>query len=331
MKLASIPASIFARYYAEEEFVDRFAHRPQGALDVIIPVLNTNELWRKNLISIYREIPVNRLIIGNAGCTDDTIATAKNFPRVEVHDHSAFKTLGYSVRELIKAVETEWFTYVHADVYLPDGWFDTMRAHQSEFDWFGCPMRLTVLMEYLHVHPDRPYAGSQMGRKAALAGGLDRIDDDYVYRQEDFVFARIVEDGGFRHGKIEDTFHYHQVMPPIYGAGARVRKLKRVDFSVEETQAEELHAVVTQLRGTIKYLRPDAFQIRAVEANLLKLKQLGKFDFDEFIAWVGRENPEWLPHIPRPLRRLQRYQELARSGFKAMARHGLEYLLHKLS
>src|SRR6266481_5981299 len=112
-----MPRSIFARYYASEALVDRFAQVPDGAgaMDVIIPVHNSNEVWEKNLISIYREIPVNRLLIGNGGCTDDSIAIAKQFPRVEVHDHSSFKTLGYSVRELIKAVETEWFAYLHAD------------------------------------------------------------------------------------------------------------------------------------------------------------------------------------------------------------------------
>ncbi len=328
-----MPRSIFARYYASEALVDRFAQVPDGAgaMDVIIPVLNSNELWEKNLISIYREIPVNRLLIGNGGCTDDTIAIAKQFPRVEVHDHSSFKTLGYSVRELIKAVETEWFAYLHADVYLPEGWFDIMRRHQSEFDWFGCPMRLTVLMEYLHVHPHRPYAGSQIGRKAAFVGGLDRIDDDYVYRQEDFVFARIVEDGGFRPGKVEDTFHYHQVMPLLYGSGERVRKLKSVDFSVEATPAEELHEAETQLRGTIKYLRPTLFQIGAVEANLRTLQKLGKIDLDEFVEWVRRTNPQWLPHVSLLWRRMYRYRMLAGHGFKALVRRGLEYLLHKLA
>jgi hypothetical protein len=79
-----MPDSIFALYYADEAFVDRFLQRPEGAIDIIIPVLNTNKLWEKNLISFYREIPVNRLIIGNGGCNDDTVAIAKRFPRVEV-------------------------------------------------------------------------------------------------------------------------------------------------------------------------------------------------------------------------------------------------------
>src|SRR5262249_30841888 len=152
----------------------------------------------------------------------------------------------------------------------------------------------------------------------------DRIDDDYVYRQEDFVFARLVEDAGFRHGKTEDIFHYHQVMPLLYGESERVRKLKSIDIAVEATLAEELHSAETQLRGTIKYLRPDDFQIRAVQANVLKLKELGQFDFDQHIAWVARTNPEWLPHITRPASRIQRYGAIARTGLKAMIRHGLQ-------
>jgi hypothetical protein len=327
---ASIPGSIFARYYAPEMFTDRFSDRPDGAIDVIIPVLNTNELWEKNLISIYREIPVNRLLIGDGGCRDETIAVAKKFPRVEVHDHSLFKTLGYSVKELIETVETEWFAYLHADVYLPAGWFDRMRSHQWEFDWFGCPMQVTVLAEYRHIDPDRPYAGAQMGRKAAFLNGLDKIEDDYVYRQEDFIFAGTVESGQYRHGRIEDTFHYHQVMPRLYGTAARTRSLKSVNIEMELTEAEEIHTAETQLRGTVKYLRPDKYQIRSVEANVLQLKRLNRFDFDEFIAWVAQTNPEWVPHIPRPMRRLQRYQALVRSGFKAIVRHVLQYLLYKL-
>ncbi len=311
--------------------MDRFSGQPDSAIDVIIPVLNSNELWEKNLLSIYREIPVNRLLIGDAGCSDATIAIASRFPRVEVHDHSAVKTLGYSVKELIKAVETEWFAYLHADVYLPEGWFDAMRGHQSEFDWFGCPMRITALAEYLHVHPHRPYAGSQLGRKAAFVGGLDRIDDDYVYRQEDFVFARIVEDGGFRHGKVEDTFHYHQVMPLLYGSGERTRKLKSIDISVETTPAEELHEAETQLRGTIKYLQPTLFQIGAVEANLRTLQRLGKIDLSEFIEWVRRTNPQWLPHVSQTWGRVHKYRFIAGHGVKALLRRGLEYLLHKLA
>jgi hypothetical protein len=291
------PQSIFGRYYAQEPFVDRYVTSSDGAVDIVIPVLHSNELWRSNLISIYREVPVHRLRLGDAGCKDETLTIAREFPRVEIYDHSSFKSLGYSVRELIKAVETEWFCYFHSDVYLPDGWFDVMRGHQQEYDWFGCPMRITSLLEFPLVDEARPYAGTQMGRKAAFAGGLDRIDDDYVYRQEDFVFAGIVEDGGFRHGKIEDTFHWHQVMQRAYGDTRRTRKFKQVTFDVEMAPEEELFTAETHLRGMIKYLKPNPYLVNAVEGNFRYLQSLGKLDPD-FHDWVGRTNPEWLSFLP---------------------------------
>src|SRR5678815_1931748 len=101
--------SIFQRYYRSETFEDRFARDPSGAIDVIIPVIHTNELWEKNLISIYRDVPVNRVLISDGGCKDNSLDIAKRFPRVTVLDHRHTKSLGYCLRLLIEAVATEWF------------------------------------------------------------------------------------------------------------------------------------------------------------------------------------------------------------------------------
>lgn len=176
--------SIFAQYYSDEPFVDRYAIDRTDAVDVIIPVIHTNELWRKNLISIYREIPVNRLILGDGGCIDGSIDLARQFPRVEVLDHHSFISLGYSLRHLIEAVETDWFVYLHSDVYLPPDWFAAMAVHRSDYDWFECDQRITVMADYkLDVANDaRAFSGSQMGRKATFAGVVSKIDDDFLYR-----------------------------------------------------------------------------------------------------------------------------------------------------
>src|SRR5262249_10579960 len=136
--------SIFGEYYSPHTFEDRLAQNSAGAIDVIIPIIHTNELWRANLTSIFREIPVRRLLIADGGCKDDSIAIARSFPRVEVFDHREYRSLGFSLRKLIEAVESEWFAYLHSDVYLPPGWFEAMKAHQKEYDWFGCPQRITA-------------------------------------------------------------------------------------------------------------------------------------------------------------------------------------------
>lgn len=286
--------SIFTEYYADTSFVDRFANDPKDAVDVIIPIIHSNELWKANLKSLYREIPINRLLIGDGGCIDDSIKIVKEFPRVQVFNHTEYKSLGYSIKKLIEEVETEWFIYPHSDVYLPEGWFDTMKGHQAQYDWFGCPMRVTVLAEYDHIDHIRPYAGSQMGRKAAFVEGLKAVDDDYVYRQEDFVFAQVVENYGGKVGAIEDTFHYHQMMRKDSKFG---RKIKGVSFNMELADEEKIREYETQARGVVKYLEPNTFQRTCVEDNVAALIEAKRTTFRQFKQWTRKVNPKWSKHI----------------------------------
>ncbi len=289
--------SVFRRYYQEPAFQDRILAAPQEGVDVIIPVIHTNEFWKANLLSLYREIPIHQLLIGDGGCIDDSLSIAATFPRVKILDHRNFKTLGYSIRKLMDQVQTEWFIYVHSDVFLPAGWFDAMKRHQSEYDWFGCPMQHTVMVEYQEDYGERPWAGSQMGRKAAFQAGLDRIDDDYVYRQEDYVFADIVKNAGYKEGRVDDTFHYHQT---IYKPSPWFRKVKSVKLDVEMSPEEDVRVWTMQTRGTIKYLQPATPQlIKWVRYGMCHLVDKQQLEMGEFRRWVKQTNPAWLPYIGR--------------------------------
>lgn len=292
--------SIFQQYYSELKFHDRFAENRNDAVTVIIPTVHTNELWRANLISIYREVPVKQLLIGDGGCIDDTLDIAKEFPRVVIHDHRNYKSLGFSIKKLIEAVETDWFIYLHSDVYLPSGWFDKMISHKGRYDWFGCRMQQTVMVEFDNDYGERPYAGSQIGRKAVFSDGLRQIDDDYVYRQEDFVFSDIVSKGGGKEGKIDDVFHYHQTIKkasPFWNP----TNIK-VTISQGLSKEEELRIWDTQFRGIIKYLKP-TYQWVINDAGygaytLIKMKAMTRADL---YAWVVEINPVWLPIVKRQL------------------------------
>lgn len=308
--------SIFRTYYSDVPFVDRFETQPDAGVDVIIPVIHTNELWRTNLFSLYREIPIHKLFIGDGGCIDNSIEVVKQFPRVEILDHRAYKSLGYSLRKLIEAVETEWFIYVHSDVYLPPGWFDTMQHHQPEYDWFGCPMKHTVMIQYEIPEEVRPYAGSQMGRKSAFMPRLETIDDDYVYRQEDFVLVDVIEKAGFKHGKIEDTFHYHQTM---YKPTPWVRKLRSVNLDLYVSPEEEVRNRTMQARGIIKYLEPNnpALVAEATMSiqRLFELGELTPANWPEFKQWVAQTNEKWLPFLPQQRPWKDRLRNTARNLF----------------
>ena len=300
--------SIFREYYTDIPFRDRFAENPDGAIDVIIPVIHTNELWEANLRSFYREIPIHRLLIGDGGCIDDSIAIAERFPRVTVLDHRAYKSLGFSIRGLIEAVTTEWFVYIHSDAYLPAGWFDAMRANQGRYDWFGCPMRHTVMVEYDVDYGERPWAGSQMGRRRAFEEHLGRIDDDYVYRQEDFVFADVVKRGGFTEGRVTDTFHYHQTMRK---PSPWARKVREVRINVEWSRDEEIRMLTMQGKGIVKYLEPDgAWVITDALGSAEQLIDLGVVTWPEYRRWVEATNPRWVPVLARGLRRRRMVKRL---------------------
>ncbi|HBB97296.1 MAG TPA: hypothetical protein DC054_18110 [Blastocatellia bacterium] len=308
--------SIFGAYYADVPFVDRFETQPDRSVDVIIPIIHTNELWKTNLFSLYREIPIHKLLIGDGGCIDNSIEIVKEFPRVEVFDHRSYKTLGYSIRKLIESVETDWFIYVHSDVYLPPGWFDVMQRHQADYDWFGCPMKHTVMVQYEIPEEVRPYAGSQMGLKSAFEAGLGSIDDDYVYRQEDFVLADLVEKAGFKHGKIEDTFHYHQTM---YKPTPWVRKVKSVNLNLYISPEEEVRNRIMQARGIIKYLQPNnpalIYEVSMSIDRLFELGELTPANWPDFKQWVAETNSKWLPHLPQQRPWKQRLRTMARSLF----------------
>jgi len=103
--------SIFEEFYSEESFVDRLKEKGEDGVDVIIPLLNTNELWKRNLYSFYREIPINRLLIGDGGCTDDSIEIALKFPRAKIFKQEHLGALGYKppAPETVQSWFKKWY------------------------------------------------------------------------------------------------------------------------------------------------------------------------------------------------------------------------------
>ena len=223
--------SIFSTYYMNKELNDRYNTRKKDAIDVIIPVLNTNELWEANLHSFYREIPINRLIIGDGGCNDSTIEIAKKFPRCEIVTMHG-TSLGYRIKKLIENVETVFFSYLHSDVYLPNNWFDNVYKYRNKFEWFETNRINTVMFQYLAGDENnfkRALSGSQFGNTEFMKKISSKIEDDYSYRQEDIIFSELVKEAGGLYHRINDTFHYHQIMNKI---GAEVPEYGDIKLTV---------------------------------------------------------------------------------------------------
>ncbi len=281
--------------FVGSEFVDRLKTDHENAVDVIIPLIHSNQFWTKNLNSIYREIPVKRLLISDGGCIDDSLVLLKDFPRVEIFDHTSYTSLGYCLRSLIEKVETEHFVYLHSDVLLTPGWFDQMYKHRSEYDWSESSQVtsffVNIPVDYTNYH--RPLSGGQLGRRAAFDRVLPKIDDDFLYRNEDLIFAELIKDTGGKYGRVEEALLYHQVMNK---RSRWERKISQFSISVTKSPEEEIREANMQARGLVKYVPPSNIQFKhGVIYSLRTLIDLDQTTYKEFIAWVATTpyGPEW--------------------------------------
>ncbi len=280
---------------AEPEMVDRFARDRANAVDVIIPVIHSNELWERNLKSIFREIPVNRLLISDGGCIDDSLVIARKFPRVEIFDHKAYTSLGFCLRALMEKVETEHFIYLHSDVFLTPGWFDEMYKHRANYDWYesGQVTSFLVNVPFDYSNYDRPLSGGQLGRRAAFQKVLPKVDDDFLYRNEDLIFAELIKNSGGTYGRVKEAVLYHQVMNK---RSKWERKITQFNISVSKSREEEIRETNMQARGLVKYMPPTNGNLtNAVIYSLRSLIALDQTSYKDFMEWVASTpyGPEW--------------------------------------
>ena len=262
MNLEPESVQLIRNLFHTHEFIDRAQREdPDKKIDVIIPVLHSNDLWRENLLSFYREIPINNLIIGDAGCIDDTISIVMNFPRVQIVNHTKISTLGASISDLISRVTSPKFAYLQSDVYLPSGWFEAMERSNEKYSWVGSPMQVVTMLDYkVDYSGTRPLAGAQLGETSAFKNLGEFIDDDFVYRQEDFVLEEFVKREGFQTGNCYETFHFHQVMRR-YTTGMKMN-VTSIAINLDESQKEKERVSNTQFFGLVKYCNPQRSDIR---------------------------------------------------------------------
>ncbi len=259
---------------------------------VIIPALHSTVFWKNSLVSYFKEIPIKELLIGDAGCEDGTIEIAKEFPRVKILDHTKFKTLGFSIRELIKEVKTEYFIYLQTDVFLPDGWFEEMKKHIKSFEWFGSGEKDVYIIEKDGDFRGRPWAGSQIGKTKFFYPGINQIEDDYVYRQEDYILAKIASQNGGRVGQVPETFHIHQIMQK---RSRFPRKILKFSLEWDITRDEDIRQWESQGKGIVKYLDPNDFQLaNELCFAYIKLRYLKAHNHRITLKWIYKTNKKWL-------------------------------------
>jgi len=284
-------------------FVDRREKEPEdAAIDVLMLTLDAASFLDRCLISLYREIPVRRLLVCDGGSKDCTIDILKKYPRVQTFIRPDIRTTGKATDFLFSQLETEWFVLIDADVELPPGWYDEMCKHKDRYDFMESSGR-TLAYHFYRDFPitrdanSRAYDFCFLGRKEAIKNYS--CDDDYIWRMIDFYLRQQIEKSGYRYGKVPTTYRIHHETERIPYKSDEEKKFYKVVYRFKEpewiiTDKEKWKRSMQKFAmGAVKYLDPE---FPLVKDDARARRPAG---FDKVIAllnrdWVAKNGPAWL-------------------------------------
>ncbi len=94
-------------------------------IDVVMLTKNSERLLRECISSVYRNVPVNMLIVIDGHSMDKTLQIVKEFQ--EKHGNVILVqgngTRGAARQKAMCMVKTDWFMFVDSDVVLSENWF----------------------------------------------------------------------------------------------------------------------------------------------------------------------------------------------------------------
>ena len=94
-------------------------------VDVVVLTKNSEKTLKKCLNSIYKNVPINQLIVVDGYSKDKTLEIIRKFNE-KYHNVVLFSekgTRGRARQKAIEAVTTKWFMFVDSDVILCNRWF----------------------------------------------------------------------------------------------------------------------------------------------------------------------------------------------------------------
>jgi glycosyltransferase involved in cell wall biosynthesis len=296
------------------ENVDRKVKEPNlEPLDVLLFTLDAEMYLERCLDTVYREIPVNKVIALDGGSKDRTLEILNKYPRMEIHVRPDIRTTGKGCEFSLGQVSTPWIVFMDADIELPEGWYDEMLKYRDKYDFFGCKR----IMHYEFYRVDqtsldmnkRPMGAPWLAKRDSLKNY--HVDDDYMWRATDILVRQVVEMNGYKFGKVSSTYHYHHTTDnPMYESDAEKRGSRLV---FQEPKMEILDRVNWEKRqddfrkAVVKYIDPEFIYPRNDEETL---KTLTKLDME----WVKKTNTKWYARLQQYRRKNHTFRRLRSVG-----------------
>jgi len=258
-----------------------------------------HDLFEKNLESWLKELPLNRVLLGvnNIKELQYCKEIAKRYPIVKLVKQLHFKTLGGCIKDLIERVNSKWFAFVHSDVLITPKAFKILEcymkddvgiveSHREHWEGNYTRVREDDVFFYLPINEasdyyyrNRAFSGLQLIRKKAIMSLVERLEDDYLYRNEDMIFHYECIKNGYKYAKTW-AMHIHQNINHVW-----------------TRNHEETHDM--QYRGFVKYTEPNEITITPCIAALKQLKHVHKYQIYNPLEFCYEHNSNWAFHVAK--------------------------------
>lgn len=251
-------------------------------IDVICPVYWINNSFLRNVVSWQTELPFRKIFLGinNSKLPMDSVN-----PSIEVIDQTHLRTLGACLVDLMKRVETEWFAFIHADVWVIPESFKRMNniidKNMGIMESEHIHLEDGVPKYYNYFKESRAYSGFQLIRKKAIESILDKIEDDYVYRNEDLIFQNVCNANGYGYAK------------------TRIKHLHQVSKNGKNTFSEkEIHDM--QWKGLVKYSPlQNNFMTKLIIGSIKHNVINFNLKKETVVKFINKNNPMWINVIEK--------------------------------
>ena len=201
-------------------------------IDVVVLTKNSEHLLNKCILSIYKNVPVNKLIVVDGFSTDGTLKIVSDFKErygnVEVLSINGSRA---RAREKgIDEVETDWFLFVDSDVILSRNWFEKVKSKMQGGVGAIWGVNIDVIPNLSNKH----FLNLQrmIARQCfALRGGThdtlirrDLVDGikipEHLHTYEDAFIMNWIKGKGFRTVVAEDVYCLHFKSPENWNPGS---------------------------------------------------------------------------------------------------------------
>ncbi|MBN2602960.1 MAG: glycosyltransferase family 2 protein [Candidatus Thermoplasmatota archaeon] len=282
------------------ENTDRMIKEPSlEPVDVILPTLDAEPYLENCLDSLYREVPVNRVIVVDGGSKDKTIEIIKKYPRMEIHIRPDMRTTGKAYEFMLGRAATPWILFLDADITFPEGWYNDMIKHKKKYDFFGC--KRIMRYEFFRVEPTsidnskRPMGAPWLAKKECFKNF--HVDDDYAWRMVDILAKQVAEKSGYTFGKIDTTYHFHNTTENLMYESDKEKRGSRLIFNTPVVEITDIKnwekRIENTCMATVKYLDPsfypDLDNDNHLFLNLMKLNQ----------DWIKNTNIKWYNELQK--------------------------------